>query len=98
MKFPNFSLSLTLFHKSAEDFNTIVGFDDVKNIIRRVLNSKESFNLLLWGEPASSKTLFLLELAKQKGAVFFRLYQYDKPDSRCVGTGAAEHYIVRRVR
>jgi hypothetical protein len=43
----------------------------VKNIIRRALDSEESFNLLLWGEPASSKTLFLLELAKQKGAVFF---------------------------
>jgi replication-associated recombination protein RarA len=69
MKFPNFSLSL--FHKSAEDFNTIVGYNDVKNIIRRALDSDESFNLLLWGEPASSKTLFLLELAKKKGAVFF---------------------------
>ena len=67
MKFPG----LSLFHKSSEDFNTIVGYDDVKNIIRRALDSKESFNLLLWGEPASSKTLFLLELAKQKGAVFF---------------------------
>ncbi|MFY9873530.1 MAG: ATP-binding protein [Candidatus Nitrosopolaris sp.] len=43
----------------------------MKNIIRRALDSEESFNLLLWGEPASSKTLFLLELAKQKGAVFF---------------------------
>jgi holliday junction DNA helicase RuvB len=68
MKFPGLSL---LFHKSTEDFNTIVGYDDVKNIIRRTLDSDESFNLLLWGEPASSKTLFLLELAKQKGAVFF---------------------------
>ena len=67
MKFPG----LTLFHKSAEDFNTIVGFDVVKNIIRRALDSEESFNLLLWGEPTSSKTLFLLELAKQKGSVFF---------------------------
>lgn len=43
--------------------------DDVKNI-RRALDSEESFNLLLWGEPASSKTLFLLELAKQKGSLF----------------------------
>jgi hypothetical protein len=34
MKFPG----LKLFHKSAEDFNTIVGYDDVKNIIRRALN------------------------------------------------------------
>jgi hypothetical protein len=69
MKFPNFSLSL--FHKSAEDFNTIVGYDDVKDIIRRALDSEESYNLLLWGESASSKTLFLIELTKQKGAIFF---------------------------
>jgi MoxR-like ATPase len=50
-----------------EDFESIEGYDEVKNIIRRYLDSEESFNLLLWGEPASSKTLFLLELAKQKG-------------------------------
>ncbi len=49
----------------------IVGHDHVKNIIRRALDSEESVNILLWGEPASSKTLFLLELAEQKGAVFF---------------------------
>src|SRR5262249_52178366 len=35
------------------------------------------------------------ELAE--GSCFFRLYQSDKPDSRCVRTGAAEDYIVRRV-
>jgi replication-associated recombination protein RarA len=61
---------LDLFQKH-EDFESIAGYDDVKNIIRRALDSEESFNLLLWGEPTSSKMLFLLELAKQKGAVFF---------------------------
>ena len=53
-----------------DDFESIAGYDDVKNIIRRALDSEESFNLLLWGEPASSKTLFLLELAKQEGSIF----------------------------
>ena len=88
-------LSRTLFHKSAKDFNTIIGYDDVKNIIRQTLGSEESFNLLLWGEPAGSKTLFLLELAKQKGAIFF---DCTNTISRRVGTGAAEDYIVRRFR
>jgi hypothetical protein len=55
MKFFNFNKSL--FHKSVEDFDSISGYSDVKNIIRRTLDSEESFNLLLWGEPASSKTL-----------------------------------------
>jgi hypothetical protein len=86
MKFPG----LTLFHKSAEDFNTIVGYDDVKNIIRRALDSEESFNLLLWGEPASSKTR-----ARQAEWSFLRLYQYDKPDSRCVGAGTTQDYPIR---
>jgi hypothetical protein len=47
-----FSLSRTLFHH-AEDFDTIAGYEDIKNIIGRALHSEESFNLLLWGEPAS---------------------------------------------
>ena len=64
-------LSLFSCKRSQLDFDSVQGYDDVKNIIRRALDSEESFNLLLWGEPASSKTLFLLELAKQKGAVFF---------------------------
>ena len=54
-----------------QDFESIERHDDVKNMIRRALDSEESFNLFLWEEPTSSKTLFLLELAKQKGANFF---------------------------
>jgi hypothetical protein len=37
-------------------FSSIAGYDDVKNIINRVLSSEENFNLLLAGPPASSKT------------------------------------------
>src|SRR5215831_4079997 len=40
-------------------FSSISGYDDVKNIINRVLSSEENFNLLLVGTPASSKTQFL---------------------------------------
>ena len=60
-----------LFSSNKPTFDKIEGYEDIKDIVLRALESEESFNLLLWGEPASSKTLFLLELAKQKGAVFF---------------------------
>ena len=38
----------------------ISGYDDLKDIIYRALDSDASFNLLLVGQPASAKTLFLL--------------------------------------
>ena len=60
-----------LFSSNKPTFDKIEGYEDIKDIVLRALESEESFNLLLWGEPASSKTLFLIELAKQKGAVFF---------------------------
>ena len=53
---------------------SISGYDDVKNIINRVLSSEENFNLLLVGPPASSKTQFLMEIMKarnSKNCVYF---------------------------
>ena len=52
----------SLFHKSQQhNFDSISGYDDVKQIIRRVLDCDYSFNVLLCGAPASSKTQFLME-------------------------------------
>jgi predicted ATPase with chaperone activity len=63
---------LNLFHKSQQqDFSSISGYDDVKNIIKRALQSEENYNLLLIGPPASSKTQFLMEIMKQKDSVYF---------------------------
>ncbi len=67
-----------LFSSNKPTFDKIEGYEDIKDIVIRALESEESFNLLLWGEPASSKTLFLIELAKQKGSVFF-----DCTNTRC---------------
>jgi Holliday junction DNA helicase RuvB len=68
MKFPG----LTLFHKSAEDFNTIVGYDDIKDIVRRALDAQDNYNLLFIGPPASAKTLFLLGILDiRKNGVYF---------------------------
>jgi hypothetical protein len=40
-------------------FDSIQGYEDLKEIIKRVLDSEDSYNLLFVGPPASSKTLFL---------------------------------------
>jgi hypothetical protein len=37
---------LHLFHKEVE-FGNIEGYDDIKDIVRRALNSEENYNLLL---------------------------------------------------
>ena len=38
----------------------IDGYDDIKNIIMRALDSEDNYNLLFTGPPATAKTLFLL--------------------------------------
>jgi hypothetical protein len=43
-----------------EDFDTISGYEDVKDIILRALDCEDNINILLSGPPASSKTLFLM--------------------------------------
>ena len=63
-----------LFHKSQPQhrFDSIEGFEDVKQIVNRVLQSEENFNLLFVGPPSSSKTQFLLEIMKtSKNCVYF---------------------------
>ncbi len=61
MKFSSF------FYKSHQhNFDSISGYDDVKGIIRRVLDCDYSFNLLFCGAPASSKTLFLLGIIERE--------------------------------
>src|SRR5215469_2331715 len=66
-------LGLILFHKSQQsNFDSISGYEDLKNIINRALDSDESFNLLLVGPPASCKTQFLMEIMKAyKDAEYF---------------------------
>src|SRR5215469_8243171 len=63
-------LHLRLFHKEVE-FGNIAGYDDVKNLVRRALDSDENYNLLLCGPPASAKTLFLLGILECRKGVYF---------------------------
>ena len=48
------------------------GYDDIKNIVRRALDTEENYNLLFVGPPASSKTLFLQGILEiRKVGVYF---------------------------
>ena len=49
---------LHLFHKEFE-FENIQGYDDIKDIVKRALDSEDNYNLLFVGPPASAKTLSL---------------------------------------
>jgi DNA polymerase III delta prime subunit len=61
---------LHLFHKEVE-FGNIEGYDDIKDIVRRVLDAEENYNLIFIGPPASSRTLFLLGILESTKGVYF---------------------------
>jgi replication-associated recombination protein RarA len=62
---------LHLFNKSYDSFAKIQGYEDIKYIVRRVLESDENYNLLFVGPPASSKTLLLQGILEMKSGVYF---------------------------
>jgi replication-associated recombination protein RarA len=64
---------LHLFNKSSsthDGFARIQGYEDIKDIVMRALNSDENYNLLFVGPPASSKTLFLQGILEMKSGVY----------------------------
>jgi len=48
-------------------FDSIYGYEDIKKLLARCIAAKDSIHVLLTGPPASSKTLFLLEMMKYLG-------------------------------
>jgi hypothetical protein len=53
-------------------FNEVYGYDDLKQLLSRMLASKESVSSVLIGPPASGKTMFLLAIQQSmKYDVFF---------------------------
>ena len=53
-------------------FNEVHGYDDLKQLLSRMLASKESVSSVLIGPPASGKTMFLLAIQQSKTKdVFF---------------------------
>jgi DNA polymerase III delta prime subunit len=63
-------LELHLFHKDVE-FGNIQGYDDIKDLVRRALDSDENYNLLFVAPPSSAKTLFLLGILECRKGVYF---------------------------
>ena len=66
---------LHLFNKSSsayDSFAKIQGYEDIKDIVRRVLYAEDNYNLLFCGPPASAKTLFLQGILEiRKDGVYF---------------------------
>jgi replication-associated recombination protein RarA len=52
-------------------FSEIHLYDDLKQLLRRMLISKESVHCVLVGPPASGKTMFLLSIQRNMKSVFF---------------------------
>jgi len=57
---------------AAAGFAKIQGYEDIKELVRRALDSDENYNLLFVGTPASSKTMFLQGILEiRKDGVYF---------------------------
>ena len=55
-------------------FASIIGYEEQKEILKRVLESEKPIHLLLLGSPATAKTLFLLELTKIPNSIYLTPY------------------------
>lgn len=51
-------------------FEEIIGYDDIKWLLKRSLSTDKIINFILIGPPGSAKTLFLMSIYKLKGAEF----------------------------
>ena len=55
-------------------FDSIIGYEEQKEILKRVLESERTIHVLLLGSPATAKTLFLLELTKIPNSIYLTPY------------------------
>ena len=76
-------------------FDDVIGYDDLKELITKCLVVKDSWNVLLSGPPASSKTIFLMSIQKEISNVCFIDaanasgpglvdYLFDNPDTQVI--------------
>jgi Holliday junction DNA helicase RuvB len=47
-----------------ELFSAVIGHDDIKLVLRDLVKSPEPIHALLWGSPATAKTVFLLDIGE----------------------------------
>jgi replication-associated recombination protein RarA len=52
-------------------FSEIEGYGDIKELLSKMIVSKESANIILDGPPASGKTIFLLAIKQNMKNTFF---------------------------
>src|SRR4029078_7171984 len=52
-------------------FFDVVGYSDIKKLFMKSIVSKEPVHILLTGPPASSKTVFLLEIAEELNDAYY---------------------------
>ena len=52
-------------------FNSITGFSDIKKLLMRSILSKEPIHIIMTGPPATSKTVFLLEMFRELSNAYF---------------------------
>jgi Holliday junction DNA helicase RuvB len=55
-------------NKTSPLFKDIIGYDNVKRLVRMALDSDEQVSILLSGPPASAKTMYLESLGKLKSS------------------------------
>ena len=72
-------------------FEIVVGYEDVKRLFKKTLESEEPVGILLVGPPASGKTLFMLELERLPRS-------YYALGSRSSKAGLADLLITRKPR
>ncbi len=65
-------------------FSSIIGYDDIKELLKSVINNGERFGALFVGPPASAKTMFLMELFRLPNSVFITAYTKTKAGLRDV--------------
>jgi hypothetical protein len=81
-------------HDSQASFSSISGYDDVNNIINRVLSSEENFNLLLVGDDEDKEyfaTTGEFELTASKTNINFKERLDGHPTQ--IWTGNGYHWI-----
>jgi Holliday junction DNA helicase RuvB len=60
--------------KSKPLFDSIIGHDEHKEILKRIIENEKPLHVLLLGSPATAKTLFLLELTKIPNSIYVTPY------------------------
>ncbi len=71
--------------KLPNDFlETVEGFDDLKNVIKRSILADEPVHILLVGPPATAKSLMLMEIERLPGSVFVTMGTASKAGIRDV--------------